>query len=106
MAVRRAVGSGDVTVSGTVPSRRLVVHADCDRRRARVFRGRAAEPAEERRDLGSRRDRGQGRQAGQLLVLVAQTESDLLPTLAVINKRSQGFYAEQMFKTLAAEKAG
>src|SRR6185436_4169840 len=38
--------------------------------------------------------------------LVAQTESDLLPTLAVINKRSQGFYAEQTFKTLAAEKAG
>jgi serine-type D-Ala-D-Ala carboxypeptidase/endopeptidase (penicillin-binding protein 4) len=38
--------------------------------------------------------------------LVAQTESDLVPTLAVTNKRSQGFYAEQVFKTLAAEKTG
>ena len=38
--------------------------------------------------------------------LIAQTESGLLPTLAVINKRSQGFYAEQTFKTVAAEKAG
>ncbi len=38
--------------------------------------------------------------------LVAQTESALVPTIAVINKRSQGFYAEQTFKTLAAEKAG
>ncbi len=38
--------------------------------------------------------------------LVAQTESDLVPTIAVTNKRSQGFYAEQVFKTLAAEKAG
>jgi D-alanyl-D-alanine carboxypeptidase/D-alanyl-D-alanine-endopeptidase (penicillin-binding protein 4) len=39
-------------------------------------------------------------------VLVTETDSGLLPTLAVINKRSQGFYAEQTFKTLAAEKAG
>ena len=38
--------------------------------------------------------------------LVAETESAILPTLAVTNKRSQGFYAEQVFKTLAAEKAG
>ena len=38
--------------------------------------------------------------------LVAETDSALLPTLEVINKRSQGFYAEQTFKTLAAEKAG
>ena len=39
-------------------------------------------------------------------LLVAQTESDLLPTLAVVNKHSQGFYAEQIFKTVAAEKMG
>ena len=38
--------------------------------------------------------------------LVAETESDLVATLAVTNKRSQGFYAEQVFKTMAAEKAG
>ena len=38
--------------------------------------------------------------------LVAQTESDLVPTLAVTNKKSQGFYAEQVFKTLGAEKTG
>jgi D-alanyl-D-alanine carboxypeptidase/D-alanyl-D-alanine-endopeptidase (penicillin-binding protein 4) len=39
-------------------------------------------------------------------ILVASTESQLLPTLAVSNKRSQSFYAEQVFKTLAYEKAG
>jgi D-alanyl-D-alanine carboxypeptidase/D-alanyl-D-alanine-endopeptidase (penicillin-binding protein 4) len=38
--------------------------------------------------------------------LIAQTESDLVPTIAVSNKRSQGFYAEQIAKTLAAEKTG
>ena len=38
--------------------------------------------------------------------LVASTESDLLPTMAVSNKHSQSFYAEQIFKTLALEKAG
>ena len=37
---------------------------------------------------------------------VATTESDLLPTLEVCNKRSQGFYAEQIFKTLSAAKTG
>jgi D-alanyl-D-alanine carboxypeptidase/D-alanyl-D-alanine-endopeptidase (penicillin-binding protein 4) len=39
-------------------------------------------------------------------VLVASTESELLPTLAISNKRSQSFYAEQIFKTLAYEKTG
>ncbi len=38
--------------------------------------------------------------------LVASTESDILPTMAVSNKHSQSFYAEQIFKTLALEKAG
>jgi D-alanyl-D-alanine carboxypeptidase/D-alanyl-D-alanine-endopeptidase (penicillin-binding protein 4) len=38
--------------------------------------------------------------------LVATTESQLVPTLAVSNKRSQSFYAEQVFKTLAYEKTG
>ncbi len=38
--------------------------------------------------------------------LVATTESDLLPSMTVCNKRSQGFYAEQIFKTLSAEKTG
>jgi serine-type D-Ala-D-Ala carboxypeptidase/endopeptidase (penicillin-binding protein 4) len=38
--------------------------------------------------------------------LVAATESDLMPTMAVSNKHSQSFYAEQIFKTLAYEKAG
>ena len=36
--------------------------------------------------------------------VVATTTSDLLPSIAVANKRSQSFYAEQIFKTLAAEK--
>ena len=38
--------------------------------------------------------------------LVASTESDLMPTMAVANKHSQSFYAEQIFKTLAFEKSG
>jgi D-alanyl-D-alanine carboxypeptidase/D-alanyl-D-alanine-endopeptidase (penicillin-binding protein 4) len=38
--------------------------------------------------------------------LVASTESDLMPTMAVSNKHSQSFYAEQIFKTLAFEKLG
>ena len=39
-------------------------------------------------------------------ILVATTESDILPTLSIANKRSQSFYAEQIFKTLAYEKTG
>src|SRR6266540_59861 len=39
-------------------------------------------------------------------VPIATTESDLLPTIEVCNKRSQGFYAEQIFKTVSAEKTG
>jgi D-alanyl-D-alanine carboxypeptidase/D-alanyl-D-alanine-endopeptidase (penicillin-binding protein 4) len=38
--------------------------------------------------------------------LVAETESGLMPSIAVTNKRSQGFYAEQIFKTLGAVKGG
>lgn len=38
--------------------------------------------------------------------LVATTESDILPSLEVCNKRSQGFYAEQIFKTMSAEMTG
>ena len=39
-------------------------------------------------------------------MLVATTESDLIPTMSVSNKHSQSFYAEQIFKTLALEKTG
>lgn len=38
--------------------------------------------------------------------VVATTTSDLLPSIAIANKRSQSFYAEQIFKTLAAVKTG
>ncbi len=38
--------------------------------------------------------------------LVATTESDLMPTMAISNKHSQSFYAEQIFKALAFEKSG
>jgi D-alanyl-D-alanine carboxypeptidase/D-alanyl-D-alanine-endopeptidase (penicillin-binding protein 4) len=38
--------------------------------------------------------------------LVATTTSDLLPSIAVANKRSQSFYAEQILKTIGAVKAG
>jgi D-alanyl-D-alanine carboxypeptidase/D-alanyl-D-alanine-endopeptidase (penicillin-binding protein 4) len=39
-------------------------------------------------------------------VLVATTESDIIPTMSVSNKHSQSFYAEQIFKVLAMEKTG
>ncbi len=39
-------------------------------------------------------------------LLIARTESDLIPTMSVSNKHSQSFYAEQIFKTLALEKTG
>jgi D-alanyl-D-alanine carboxypeptidase/D-alanyl-D-alanine-endopeptidase (penicillin-binding protein 4) len=106
LAVRRDFGSGDVMVSGTVP-----------------FRGWWSTPVaiDDAPGFFGSALRGRLHNAGITLVggvvqgsvkpdnawtLVAETESALLPALAVTNKRSQGFYAEQVFKTLGAEKGG
>jgi len=107
VAVMRPVGSDFVTVSGIVPSRGSWFSTPIAIDDAVGFFGSS---------LKTRLGNDGLSLGGQLIekpikpdnnwVLVATTESDLLPTLAVINKRSQGYYAEQVFKTLAAEKLG
>lgn len=107
LAVGRSVGSNAVTISGTVPSRTAWWSTPIAVDDAPSFFGAA---------LRNRLQNAGIQVAGELVeravkpdascVLVASTESDLLPTLTVANKRSQGFYAEQVFKTLAAEKTG
>ncbi|MGH9366263.1 MAG: D-alanyl-D-alanine carboxypeptidase/D-alanyl-D-alanine endopeptidase, partial [Thermoanaerobaculia bacterium] len=107
LAVRRSFGSDAVTVSGTVPSRALwwstpVAIDDPPAFFGSVLRNRlenAGIPL-----LGQIVEREI--QPDNSWTLVAETESGLLPSLAVTNKRSQGFYAEQVFKTVAAEKNG
>ena len=107
LAVGRADGSNAVTISGTVPMRGVWWSTPIAVDDPAAFCG------------GSLRNRLKAagiELAGQVVLkdvkpdaswaLVAETDSDLMATLAVINKRSQGFYAEQTFKTLAAEKAG
>ena len=108
IAVSRPSGSDLVTVSGTVPQPVLPL----GRRRSR---------STIRRSSSERRSKSRLRAAGIELtgsvveravpadnawILVATTESDIVPTLAIANKRSQSFYAEQIFKTLAYEKTG
>jgi len=107
VAVARPAGSNAVTVSGTVPLRGVWWSTPIAVDNPSAFFG----------DVLKKRLQNAGIEitggvieedvaADDAWVLVAQTESDLLPTLAVTNKKSQGFYAEQVFKTLAAEKTG
>ncbi len=107
VAVGRAPGSNAVTVSGTVPMRGVWWSTPIAVDDPADFFGGA---------LKNRLKAAGINLAGPIVdkdvrpdaswSLVAETDSDLMATLAVINKRSQGFYAEQTFKTLAAEKAG
>lgn len=107
VAVARVPGSNAVRVSGTVPARDVWWSTPIAVDDSVAFFGGA---------LKNRLKAAGIEVTGQVVVkdvkpdtswaLVAQTESALVPTLEVINKRSQGFYAEQTFKTLAAEKAG
>jgi serine-type D-Ala-D-Ala carboxypeptidase/endopeptidase (penicillin-binding protein 4) len=107
LAVRRDFGSGDVMVSGTVPSRALWWSTPIAIDDAPAFFGSALRNRLQSAGislLGGVLDKAV--RPDNSWILVAETESDLLPTLAVTNKRSQGFYAEQVFKTLAAERTG
>jgi D-alanyl-D-alanine carboxypeptidase/D-alanyl-D-alanine-endopeptidase (penicillin-binding protein 4) len=107
VAVRRSYGSGDVTVSGSVPSRGVWWSTPIAIDDPPAFFGSA---------LRNRLRNAGIEILGDIVLeptkpdnawtLVAETESGILPTIAVTNKRSQGFYAEQLFKTLAAEKTG
>jgi D-alanyl-D-alanine carboxypeptidase/D-alanyl-D-alanine-endopeptidase (penicillin-binding protein 4) len=107
LAVRREFGSGDVMVSGTVPSRTSwwstpIAIDDAPGFFGSALRGRLQNAGIS--VLGANLENAV--RPDNAWTLVAETESGILPTLAVTNKRSQGFYAEQVFKTLGAEKAG
>lgn len=107
VAVARSVGSDAVTVSGTVPATNVWWSTPIAVDNAPEFFGAALKTRLQNAGIqltGAVVEKNVKPDAGWLLV--AQTESDLLPTLAVVNKHSQGFYAEQVFKTVAAEKAG
>jgi D-alanyl-D-alanine carboxypeptidase/D-alanyl-D-alanine-endopeptidase (penicillin-binding protein 4) len=107
VAVSRPSGSDVVTVSGTVPSRffRWSVPLAIDD--PPKFFGAA---------LKSRLRAGGVELVGNVVeqpvkpdgqwMLVASTESELLPTLSISNKHSQSFYAETIFKTVAYERTG
>ncbi len=107
VAVARSAGSDAVTVSGTVPAKNVWWSTPIAVDDAPEFFGAALKARLANAGIqmtGSVVQKNVKPDAGWLLV--AQTESDLLPTLAIVNKHSQGFYAEQVFKTVAAEKMG
>jgi serine-type D-Ala-D-Ala carboxypeptidase/endopeptidase (penicillin-binding protein 4) len=107
VAVSRAPGSNAVTVSGTVPLRPAWWSTPITIDDPPIFFGKA---------LANRLKNAGIFVSGKLLqknvkpdstwVPIATTESDLVPTIEVCNRRSQGFYAEQIFKTISAEKNG
>jgi D-alanyl-D-alanine carboxypeptidase/D-alanyl-D-alanine-endopeptidase (penicillin-binding protein 4) len=107
VAVSRAAGSNAVTVSGTVPLRPAWWSTPITIDDPPIFFGKA---------LLNRLNNAGISVSGRIVqkpvkpdstwIPVATTESDLLPTIEVCNKRSQGFYAEQIFKTISAEKRG
>jgi D-alanyl-D-alanine carboxypeptidase/D-alanyl-D-alanine-endopeptidase (penicillin-binding protein 4) len=107
IAVSRPSGSDLVTVSGTVPNRyfRWAVPLAIDD--PPKFFGAALKSRLRAAGIeltGSVVERAVP--ADNAWILIATTESDIVPTLAIANKRSQSFYAEQIFKTLAYEKTG
>jgi serine-type D-Ala-D-Ala carboxypeptidase/endopeptidase (penicillin-binding protein 4) len=107
VAVMREAGSDAVSIAGTVPSRNVSWTTPIAIDNAAGFFGSALK--NRLRKAGIELTGGvieKDVKADNSWSLVASTESDLLPTLAVTNKRSQGFYAEQIFKTVAAEKMG
>jgi serine-type D-Ala-D-Ala carboxypeptidase/endopeptidase (penicillin-binding protein 4) len=107
LAVGRSAGSDYVTVSGTVPSRPVWWSTPIAVDDAPEFFGAALKGRLKAAGItmtGSIVEKPMKPDASW--TLIAQTESQILPTLAVVNKHSQGFYAEQVFKTVAAEKTG
>ena len=103
VAVVREPGSDEVSVTGTVPSREVNWTTPIAIDDAAGFFGSA---------LKNRLKNAGIELTGSVVqkdvkpdnswMLVATTESDLLPTLAVTNKRSQGFYAEQILPKTSA----
>ena len=107
VAVSRPTGSDMLTVSGTVPSRYFRWAVPVAINDPPKFFGAA---------LKSRLRAAGIELTGNVIeeavkpdnswLLIAKTESELVPTLGISNKRSQSFYAEQIFKTMAFEKTG
>jgi D-alanyl-D-alanine carboxypeptidase/D-alanyl-D-alanine-endopeptidase (penicillin-binding protein 4) len=107
VAVSRTAGSNAVTVSGTVPLRPASWSTPITIDDPPTYFGLA---------LKKRLQNAGITVSGPIVVKpvkpdsfwvqIATTESDVLPTIQVCNKRSQGFYAEQIFKTVSAEKKG
>ena len=107
VAVARAAGSDTVTVSGTVPLRPAWWSTPITIDDPPLYFGKAL--ANRLRNAGivlTGQIVRQGLSPDDTWVPVATTESDLVPTIEVCNKRSQGFYAEQIFKTISAVKKG
>jgi serine-type D-Ala-D-Ala carboxypeptidase/endopeptidase (penicillin-binding protein 4) len=107
VAVSRAAGSNAVTVSGTVPLRPAWWSTPITIDDPPVYFGKAL--ANRLKNAGivvSGRIVQKPVKPDSTWIPVATTESDLLPTITVCNRRSQGFYAEQIFKTISAEKNG
>ena len=107
LAVARSVGSGDVTVSGTVPSHEVWWSTPVAVDDAPAFFGAALKTRLKHAGievLGNIVEKPV--EVDNAWTKIAETESALLPTITVTNKRSQGFYAEQVFKTVAAAKTG
>lgn len=107
IAVSRPTGSDMVTVSGTVPSRFFRWAVPLAINDPPKFFGAALKSRLRAAGIeltGNVLE--QSTKADNAWVLIATTESELVPTIAVANKRSQSFYAEQIFKTLAYEKVG
>lgn len=107
VAVSRAAGSNSVTVSGTVPLRPAWWSTPITIDDPPTYFGKAL--ANRLKNAGitvSGRIVQKPVKPDSTWIPVATTESDLLPTITVCNKRSQGFYAEQIFKTVSAEKNG
>ncbi|HEY3123240.1 MAG TPA: D-alanyl-D-alanine carboxypeptidase/D-alanyl-D-alanine-endopeptidase, partial [Thermoanaerobaculia bacterium] len=107
VAVSRTAGSNAVTVSGTVPLRPASWSTPITIDDPPTYFGMAL-----KRRLQNAGITVTGAivakpvKPDSFWVQIATTESDLLPTIEVCNKRSQGFYAEQIFKTVSAEKKG
>ncbi|HET9795204.1 MAG TPA: D-alanyl-D-alanine carboxypeptidase/D-alanyl-D-alanine-endopeptidase [Thermoanaerobaculia bacterium] len=105
VAVARRAGSNVVTVAGTVPFAfggwsTVIAIDDPPRYFGTVLKERLAEDG----IIVDGDVRLSAVKPDATWATVATTSSDILPSIAVANKRSQSFYAEQIFKTLAAEK--
>lgn len=107
VAVSRTAGSNAVTVSGTVPLRPASWSTPITIDDPPTYFGMALKKRLQNAGITvSGPIAMRPVEPDSSWVPVATTESDLLPTIQVCNKRSQGFYAEQIFKTVSAEKNG